>query len=147
MRPTAIAASEELRQATQQREHPHCFACGSAVHDGLRLDFRVDPADGEISADWECPALFRGYDGALHGGLIATLLDSAMVHALFARKVVARTAELQVRYINPINVVQPVTVSARLQHQIGPIYYLKSEVRQHGEICAWAQAKFMSIRP
>jgi len=116
------------------------------VEGGLGLCFRVAD-DGTVTADWRCPASGRSYDGILHGGLIATLLDSAMVHALFARNIVARTAELRVRYFHPVQTDEPVLVTAGLRTHCGPLYYMDAEVRQAGVACAKAQAKFMAIDP
>jgi len=146
MTATAIAPAEERRRSVRHQFHPHCFACGEAVEGGLGLRFRVEP-DGSVMADWVCPLVYRSYDGILHGGLIATLLDGAMVHALFARDVVARTAELRVRYRQAVHTGEPVRVSARLGTQFGRLYGLTAEVRQRDAVCATAQAKFMAVSP
>jgi acyl-coenzyme A thioesterase PaaI-like protein len=140
---TVTAPTEERRRFTQHQAHPHCFACGDPQAGGLGLAFRVLP-DGGVAADWLCPAEFQGCDGILHGGLIATLVDSAMVQALFARGVVARTAELSVRYRHPVRASHPAHVVARLCAQTGPLYCLKAEVRQEGAVRASAQGKFMA---
>ena len=140
---TVTAPTEGRRRDAQQHAHPHCFACGDRQAGGLGLAFRVQP-DGGVAADWHCPAEFQGFDGILHGGLIATLMDSAMVHALFARGVVARTAELSVRYRHPVRADNPAHVVARLCSQTGPLYCLKAEVYQAGAVRASAQGKFMA---
>lgn len=146
MQVTATAPTEACRCATHRRAHPHCFACGEAVPGGLGLQFRVG-CDGGVAADWTCPAFYQSYDGILHGGLIATLLDCAMVQALFAHGVVARTAELRVRYHHPVHTGERVTVTAWLRTQCGPLYCLEAEVRQQGVECTTAQAKFMETIP
>ncbi|MDD3178816.1 MAG: PaaI family thioesterase [Opitutaceae bacterium] len=143
MTEAAIAPTEERRQSTHQRTHSHCFACGEEAGSGLGLLFRVG-FDGGVTADWSCPETYRSYEGILHGGLIATLLDSAMVHALFARGIVAMTAELRVRYRHPVRLGEPVTVAARLREHYGPLYCLEAAVRQQDAICATARAKFMT---
>ncbi|MDD2763196.1 MAG: PaaI family thioesterase [Opitutaceae bacterium] len=140
---TATAPTEGRRRDAQQRAHPHCFVCGDPQAGGLGLAFRVLP-DGGVAADWHCPSKSQGFDGILHGGLIATLVDSAMVHALFARGVVARTAELRVRYRHPVRAGHPVSVVARLCWQTGPLSCLKAEVCQEGAVRANAQGKFMA---
>lgn len=143
MAETVTAPTEELRQAVHRRAHPHCFACGEESTGGLGLRFHVTD-QGVVAADWRCPAACRSYDGILHGGLIATLLDGAMVHALFARNIEARTADLHVRYHRPVRTGEPVTVAAALRAHCGPLYCLEAEVRQAGAVCASAQAKFMA---
>lgn len=139
----AIAPTEELRHATHRRLHRECFACGEEADGGLGLRFRVE-ADGGVRAEWDCPPRFRSYAGTLHGGLIATLLDGAMVQALFAHGIVAHTAELNLRYRRPVRTGVPVAVGARLRARCGALCVLAAEVRQQGAVCATAQAKFMS---
>lgn len=139
----AIAPTEEQRRLVHQREHALCYACGRDVTGGLGLRFQVE-IDGSVTTDWSCPPSSRSYAGILHGGLIATLLDSAMVHALFARGVVARTAELRIRYHHPVGTDAPVQVTARLTARCGPLYCLEAAVSQNGVDCATAQAKFMA---
>jgi len=142
----ATAPTEERRRATHRRAHRHCFVCGDAAPGGLGLRFSVGP-DGVVATDWCSPPDYQSYDDILHGGLIVTLLDSAMVQALFARGVVARTAELRVRYHRPVRTGEPVAVAARLDRHFNSLYCLEAEVRQQAVICATAQAKFMASAP
>jgi acyl-coenzyme A thioesterase PaaI-like protein len=137
----AIAPTEARRRATHRRWHRDCFACGEGA--GLNLRFRVTP-DGGVAAEWDCPAHYQSYEGILHGGLTATLLDCAMVHALFAHGIVAHTAELNLRYRHPVSTGIPVIVSAHLRARCGVLCVLAAEVRQRGNVCTTAQAKFMA---
>jgi len=119
----AAAPTEDRRRFVQRQAHPHCFACAAAADGGLGLAFRA-LAGGGVAADWLCPAAFQGFDGILHGGLTATLLDGAMVHVLFARGIVARTAGLSMRYrrpLRPSDRPEPVNRSLRpFRHQPQP---------------------------
>lgn len=140
---SAIAAIEEKRRVLQHLTHQHCYACGKPEAGGLGLAF-VSQSDGSVIADWACPLHYQSYEGLLHGGVIATLLDGAMVHALFADGVVARTAELCVRYRHPIHVGCPVRVTARRGGQTSVLHLLTAEVVQNEVVCATAHAKFMA---
>lgn len=61
--------------------HKDCFACGKDNEDGLQLQFESDER-GVI-----CHTLInkshQSYGGIVHGGIIATLLDAAMVQCLY----------------------------------------------------------------
>ena len=138
-----IAAIEEKRRVLQHLTHQHCYACGTPESGGLGLCF-VSQNDGSVTADWACPVNYQSYEGILHGGVIATLLDGAMVHALFADGVVAHTAELCVRYRHPIHVGCLVRVTARRGERTGALHLLTAEVVQNEVVCATAQAKFMA---
>lgn len=74
------ATLEEVRTTT----HPSCFVCGAANPSGFHLRFALAP-DGSVSAHVPCPQQFQSYDGTLHGGVVAALLDAAMTNCLFAR--------------------------------------------------------------
>ena len=139
------APTEERQRATHRRAHPHCFACGEAAPGGLRLQFRL-AADGGVEADRCSPPHYQSYDGILHGGLIATLLDGTKLHALFARGVVGRTAELRVRYHHPVRTGEPMAIATRLGRHFHSLCCLEAEVRQQALICATAQAKFTAQR-
>jgi acyl-coenzyme A thioesterase PaaI-like protein len=136
----------ETLAALQLREHRGCFACGTA-EGGLGLHFEVSSGDAGVVAEWQAPAWAIGYDNTVHGGLIATVLDSAMVHALFARGCCARTAELRIRYRHPVRPTEPCVVCARLIDVFGSAYRLESTLRQSGRLCARAYATFMGAPP
>lgn len=142
MNPKAVLPTNEMLRATCRREHPHCFACSDPAEGGLGLHFQV-AADDAVFAHWTCPAGGESFPGLVHGGLIATLLDAAMVHALFARGIAARTGELRIRFRSPVCIGSPVTVSAKLIDFCDALFVLRAELRQGSSLCAEADAKFM----
>lgn len=127
------------------RLHRGCFACGADNPRGLQLEFRVQ-ADGRAVADWQPRAEWTSYAGRVHGGVIATLLDCAMVHALFARRVAGLTAEFTIRYPHPMNASQPVRLCAWVESQCRALYLCRAEARQHGQVVAHAAAKFLTAK-
>ena len=115
------------------------------------LHFGVQ-TDGSVAANWTCPPGGESYAGIVHGGLLATALDSAMVHALFARGIVARTAELNVRYRHPVcadELLEAVGLIHRRHHRrsFGLLHELEAEIRRDGGVRARAHAKFMASEP
>ncbi len=142
MKAVAVAPTEETLRATCRREHPHCFACSEPAEGGLGLRFQIRP-DGGVQAIWACPAGGESYPGIVHGGFTATLLDAAMVHALFARGIAGLTGELRIRYRNPVCIGSPVTVRAWLKNDFNPGFALEAELRQGASLCAEADGKFM----
>jgi acyl-coenzyme A thioesterase PaaI-like protein len=141
--------SESLRSALRRATHASCFACGepASAAPGLGLAFTVSPDGASVQAEWRAPAWAVGYDGLVHGGLLATALDAAMVHALFARGVVARTAALRIRYRQPVLTTAPCLVHARLQEKRGPLRRLSATLHQAGRLCVRADADFLSAPP
>jgi acyl-coenzyme A thioesterase PaaI-like protein len=125
------------------REHGACFACGTASANGLGLSFRLSPDGMAVFADWLPPHWAVSYGGTVHGGLVATVLDSAMVHALFARGCSARTADLHLRYRHPVQPSAPCRIEARLVSQRCGALQLDATLHQAGRLCARAAATFM----
>ncbi len=80
----------------QAQRFDGCFACGAANPQGLHLSFEITPA-GEARARWVAGAVWEGFEGILHGGIVSTMLDEAMAHAVVARQWKAFTCELRVR--------------------------------------------------
>jgi acyl-coenzyme A thioesterase PaaI-like protein len=101
--------------------------------------------DGSVEGIFAASTPFEGYSGLLHGGIAAAFLDGAMTNCLFAHGIQALTAELTVRYREPIAVPGKITTHARLTESHGRLYLLRAELRQLGRLKATAVGKF--VRP
>ena len=121
--------------------HPECIACRGTSVGGLGLQFQ-DLGEGTVEARFACDARYQGYPGRLHGGIIATLLDAAMTHCLFARRVRGYTARIEVRYELPLMIEALWAVRATLIRSRGPLYYLTAELWQQDTCRARAEATF-----
>jgi len=123
--------------------HPFCFVCGGSNPTGLALQFEPQP-EGGVMASFVGHTALQGYPGRLHGGLIATLLDGAMTHCLFARGIAGVTAELQVRYLDAIHPADKLVVQAWLESSAHGLHRLRAEITVAGVPKARAAAKFMA---
>lgn len=91
-----------------------CYVCGMDNPEGLRVRFDVDEAERSIEGEWVPHACHQGYDGIVHGGLVATLLDEAVGKLSTALAMPAVTAELTVRFLRPVPPEKPLTIRGRL---------------------------------
>jgi len=89
------------------RELPHthsCFVCGDANAGGLKLRFETD---GRIVRARFVPrAEHIGFKQTVHGGIIATVLDSVMGCAVHTKLPLGRTyttLEIKVNYLRGVN--------------------------------------------
>lgn len=140
---TASAEPGPLRHRTvRTRAHPYCVVCSQSNPLGLGLEFSAH-SDGSVSASFYGHAALEGYEGCLHGGMIASLLDGAMTNCLFAQGHVAMTAELKVRYRKPVFVGQEMIVRAWIARARAPLYLVEAELKQEGCVKAAASAKFI----
>ena len=101
--------------------------------------------DGEVTAIFKGSYLLQGYNGILHGGVIASLLDSAMTNCLFQQGVNAVTGELNVRYRHSIPCNAALELRARVASEIPPLFRMKAELLMNGKVMAHATAKFMQL--
>ena len=125
--------------------HSRCVLCGRLNARSLRLSFRPT-GDGAVSARLEALPELQGYDGLLHGGVIAALLDEAMTHCLFCRGVQALTGDLHVRFVRAVPCDVPVEIRAWMLSARPPLYRLRAELVADDRVMAWAEAKFMRRR-
>jgi acyl-coenzyme A thioesterase PaaI-like protein len=126
-------------------EHDRCWVCGAGRSDGLQLRFRTEP-DGMVVTEFDCPERYAGYAGVLHGGMVATLLDAAMTHCLFALNEVAMTADLRVRFRSSVRVATPATIRAWQVRTRGAMEEVCAELWQEGELRVAARGKFIRSR-
>ncbi len=136
-------ASRRLK-STRRRAHPHCVLCNCGNTTGLGQEFVLQP-DGSVKGVFSASAPFEGYLGLLHGGIAAAFLDGAMTNCLFAHGIEALTAELTVRYREPVAVPGEIVTHAMLTESHGRLYLLRADLRQQGRVKATAIGKF--VRP
>ncbi len=121
-----------------------CFACSPKNPIGLHLKFAME--------DEICRAVFKGsenhqgWDGFVHGGLLATMLDEAMAQWLWRKQIRAMTAEMNVRFSFPVAIGQEVVVEARCEKIHRRLYELSAQiVLPDGRRAARATAKFLTV--
>ena len=128
-----------------------CFACGRDNPDGLRLAFEY-PEPGRCRAEFIPPIKFQGWQGMLHGGIISTVLDEALAHAVGGAErggggSGAVTAELTVRFVKPVRIGQKVLLSGTVLTDKGRVIEAVSELEdEEGSVLASARGKLMRPR-
>lgn len=138
----SIASSQTRLKTARAKAHPFCLVCSQSNPLGLGLEFTAHD-DGSVSTSFLAHSALEGYQGLLHDGLIASLLDGAMTNCLFAGGRAAMTAELKVRYRKPVIIGEEMFIRAWITKSFTPLYYLKAELRQQDCVKVTAMAKFM----
>ena len=121
--------------------HPGCIACGTQTGEGLGLRFDEEP-DGSVAAHFGCAAKYQGYPTQLHGGVIAMLVDAAMMHCLFVRRIPAVTVRLTMKFRHPVEVGREAVVRARVERDSSPRFMLTAEIVQDDTVRATAEGLF-----
>ena len=135
-----LMQSEPVEMRSQA--HANCVICSPSNERRSGLEFTLSQ-DGSVKAAFGCDKTFQGYDNALHGGVVASLLDGAMTSCMFARGCAGVTAELNVRFRHLVVIGRTATVHAWITRLASPLYLVKAEVLQDGQHKATATGKFM----
>ena len=129
---------------------PHtksCFVCGLHNPQGLKLDLETD---GQIvRAKFVLRAEHVGFRETIHGGIISTVLDEAMVWAVGVRtKRFAYCAELNVRFLQPARPHEELMVIAELvDNRRNKLFQAKGELQNaQGAVHAAATGKYLPIK-
>ena len=138
----ASALKQTRFQSIRAEAHPFCLVCGQSNPLGLGVKFTCEE-DGTVSATFLGHPALEGFQGFLHGGVVASLLEGAMTNCLFARGCVAVTMDLNVRYLKPVVIGEEMVIRARVTSATPGLYLLEAELRQAGCLKAAATAKFM----
>jgi uncharacterized protein (TIGR00369 family) len=92
----------------------NCFVCGEKNSGGLKLNFEIDQAARTLKTTFTASPVFQGYDGIVHGGILSTLLDEAMAKLSFELGYQTVTASLEVRFLKPAPILQPLHVHGEI---------------------------------
>lgn len=122
--------------------HDACLICGYKNPWSLGLRFEAGQGDAVCGRFKGSPRL-QGYEGILHGGVVAALLDAAMAHCLFHRGIQGVTGDLRVRFLQPVSCHAVLEVRSHIQTAAPPLYYLRAEIRDGGRLMAWGEATFV----
>lgn len=126
-------------------EDGHCFVCGPHNAGGLKAPFAIDRERRSASCSLAVPARFQGWQGVVHGGILATLLDEASIYACRSVGEQFVTAEISVRYRKPVPVERILTVSAEVTGSRKRLFTVRARLEVEGEVHAEADAKVFFI--
>lgn len=126
----------------QAKHHPFCLLCSGSGLFGPGLVFEAGE-NGDLKATFHPTAGLQGYEGVLHGGMTASVLDCIMTNCLFTLGIVAFTAELRVRYREPVAIGTGISLRAWVEQLHPPLFFMRAELVQEGCVRATASAKFM----
>ena len=122
-----------------------CFVCGKENPGGLQAVFRRDPETRSAQCELTLAETFQGWQGIVHGGLLATLLDEAAVYACRNEVDQVVTAELQVKYKQPARIGVPLAVLARIRERKRNIFTVDAEISQGSQLIAQAEVRVFAL--
>lgn len=135
----------DRRTGIRKRSNPACFVCGSQNPSGIHLAFRE--MSSKVVAEWVPNHMLESFEGTIHGGIIAAVMDEAMSQAIMARNWEAVTAELNVRYRAYVAPGESLFVSGWVVSRRKKLIKAEASVRTpDGEERAHAWGTFLAVR-
>lgn len=128
-------------------DNDYCFACGSRNPLGLHLSF---VQRGDLYETRVTPAPhWQGWQGVMHGGLQATIMDDLMSNHLFKlRRVYVVTAELQTRFRRPVPLDRDLLFTSRVESQQGRLWLMSAACTAAGDpgtVLTTTTGRFMQV--
>lgn len=123
----------------------HCFVCGKNNPAGLKLDFSFDGRT--IKTEFIPEKIHQGYTDIVHGGIVATLLDEAMVKVAIELGTFAVTAQMDIRLKKPVRTGEKITITAEIKEEKRNVLfaYAKAETDE-GVVVADASGKLVKVK-
>jgi acyl-coenzyme A thioesterase PaaI-like protein len=132
---------------------PHtagCLVCGRDNPHGLKLDLYVDPETAAVRVEFTPRPEHIGFEGVVHGGALATVLDEAMVwSATWAARRFCVCAELTTRFVREAAVGRALVVETKIESNRSRLITTSAEVRdaETNAIVATGTAKYVPVPP
>ena len=137
-----IESPIQLEKVEKQQSHQHCMLCGTQASFGLKLDFYNDQG-GIVWAKAKGGIHQQGYQGILHGGFIAALLDSGMCNAIFNHGSEAVTGDMNIRYLAEIPLTADILIRGKVIKNYLTLYKVEAEIYVDQQLMAKSTARFM----
>ena len=123
------------------------FGCGEENPIGLKMRFLTD--NKRVYSLVTVPAAMAGWDKAVHGGIISTILDEIMGRVvIFLLQKIAVTKSITVDFIKPLYVGKELSVISSIQEiQSERQVLVTGEIYSDDKVCAKATGKFITMSP
>lgn len=130
-------------------DNSHCFVCGFSNSSGLKIAVKDTIENHTCSFTFTPGPTYQGYSGIVHGGILSTLLDEAMAHAIMgneSNKAIVVTANIKIRFLKPAPIGFPMKVAATKTGERKNLFFAKaSAMLTDGTVLAEAEGRFVGI--
>lgn len=127
------------------KDDDYCFACGKDNPIGLQME--VTRTEGKAEARLTLKKEHQGWKDIAHGGLVSTILDEMMAHAVVSKAPRAVTAEIKIRFKKVVPLNQPLIAFGEIKHFDRRRAVAVSELRiaETNELLATGESKFLIV--
>lgn len=148
MHPPMNATPEPSSSRLQLPHTADCLVCGRENPHGLRLDLHVEPDTGLVISEFVPTRHHVGFEGIIHGGLLATVLDEAMVWAAtWQGRRFCVCGEMTVRFRRSAEVGEALRVEAKVESSRRIVVAAATLRDAQGAVVAEATGKYFPVPP
>jgi len=127
------------------KDNQRCYVCGKDNPSGLKVQFTVDHSTRTITGRFTPRTEHEGWEGIVHGGIIATLLDEAMVKLAAHLGEPAVSAEITVKFKSPVAPGEELVVTGRIVKEAHRLIEAEAKVEKGLVAVAEATGKLLRI--
>jgi uncharacterized protein (TIGR00369 family) len=134
-----------MKKTMNLADDGYCFVCGDRNPIGLKLKFSFE---GKTIKTYFIPRKeHQGYKDIVHGGIISTLLDEAMVKLALAMDITAVTASMEIRLKRALYIGERIKIEAEVLKDTRKILEMTARIiTDNNEIVAIARGKLLKIK-
>jgi len=137
--------STALLQRLIQSPNNPCFVCGPTNPHGLHV--HLEQLGGGIEGRFTPDTWQQGWQGVIHGGILAALLDEAMAYTLFVTGSMAVTARMELRYRRAARAGDELRVNARIVRDSNRLVDVEGRILRDSVVLVEAAGRFMRLAP
>ncbi len=125
----------------------YCFVCGRDNPRGLRIKVNYQPENLAAETVLALPREYQGWADVIHGGILATLLDELMAHAVWHFAGPGLTLGMEVRFHHPLKPDERIMVRGVLQSTDGRRRLAEGEIIRlsDGQRIASGKSRFLVL--
>lgn len=127
------------------KDNQRCYVCGTDNPSGLKVRFAIDHTARTITGRFTPRLEHEGWEGLVHGGILAALLDEAMVKLAAHLGEPAVSAELTVRFKSPVASGEELVVTGRIVKEARRLIEAEATVEKGLIVVAEAKGKLLRI--
>lgn len=119
----------------------YCFVCGKDNPRGLKIKVTYVPEEMAAQTRLALPREYQGWAGVIHGGILSTLLDELMAHAVWRFAGPGLTLGMEVRFHHPLKPDEAIRVRGVLTAANGSRRTAEAEILRASDNRRIASAK------
>ena len=126
----------------------YCFVCGKNNPQGFKIEVRYSEAELAAETELAIPREYQGWAEVIHGGILSTLLDELMAHAVWRFAGPGLTLGLEVRFHQPLKPGERILVRGVLQTPNGSRRLTEGEILRlaDGARIASGKSRFLLLK-